>query len=88
MAYVDSALQKITNGIGGQANNFFIYSTSDAIATVNTANYFLGGVSRLAAGDAILVIGNGIPTLTYVATRTDSAVDVVDGTTVATTDSD
>jgi hypothetical protein len=88
MAYVDSALQKITNGIGGQANNFFIYSTSDAIATVNNANYFLGGVSRLAAGDAILVIGNGIPTLTYVVSRTDTAVDVVDGTTVAATDSD
>lgn len=88
MAYVDSALQKITNGIGGQANNFFIYSTSDAIADVNNANYFLDGVSRLKAGDCILVIGSGIPTLTYVNSRTDTAVDVVNGTTVANTDGD
>jgi len=85
------------NPIGGQskkgtAPQIFSYSSSDTVATANTAGYFNDVSDEVAVGDMIFANtstgGTLVATLLYVVSNASGVVDVNDGTTLANTDSD
>ena len=87
MAYAASGLTRI----GGASNgDLWFYSTTDAIATVNTAGYFNDAANMLSVRDVIIVADTNTPTTSFVSvlSNTGSVVDVSDGTAIAETDSD
>ena len=89
MAYDSSALTRLA---GGSGLTLWHYSTTDTIATVNTAGYFSDSANMFSTNDVIIAVtstgGTPVVTLTYANSVTASAVDVVDGLTVTATDSD
>tara|TARA_B100002019_G_scaffold287191_2_gene298812 strand:+ start:186 stop:467 length:282 start_codon:yes stop_codon:yes gene_type:complete len=85
------------NPIGGQskkgtAPQLFTYTTTDAVADVNTAGYFNDVSSEVSVGDVIISVtstgGTLASSIHTVASNASSVVDVTDGTTIAQTDSD
>ena len=85
------------NPIGGQskkgsAPQIFAYTTTDAIADVNTEGYFNSVAQEVNVGDMIFCNtstgGTLVATLVYVLSNTGTVVDVNDGTTLANTDTD
>jgi len=87
MAYAASGLARI----GGDSNgSLWMYSTTDAIATVNSAGYFNGAANMLAVRDLIIVCDTNTPTTNFVnvLSNTGTVVDVSDGTAVVETDGD
>ena len=60
MAYGASGLIRLA---GGSGFNLWGYQTVDAIATVNSANYFNGAANMLNVRDVILVVDSNAPTL-------------------------
>ena len=87
MAYSASGLTRLA---GGSGVNLYHYSTTDAIATVNTAGYFNDAANMLNVRDVIIVADRNTPTTSFVSglSNTGSVVDVSDGTAIAETDSD
>tara|TARA_S200002703_G_scaffold49758_1_gene43210 strand:+ start:7341 stop:7604 length:264 start_codon:yes stop_codon:yes gene_type:complete len=87
MAYSASGLHRIG---GASGVNLWIYQTTDAIATVNSAGYFNDSASMLNVRDLIIVMDTNVPTTNFctVLSNTGSVVDVSDGTAVAETDGD
>jgi|TARA_R100000541_G_scaffold9886_2_gene17712 hypothetical protein len=87
MAYGASGLIRLA---GGSGFNLWGYQTVDAIATVNSANYFNGAANMLNVRDVILVVDSNAPTTSFVTVLSNNgtAVDVSDGTAIAETDSD
>ena len=89
MAYDSSGLTRLA---GGSGLTLWHYSTTDTIATVNTAGYFSDSANMFSTNDVIIAVtsngGTPVVTLTYANSVTASAVDVVDGLTVTATDSD
>mgnify|MGYP005831272019 FL=1 len=67
-----------------------MYSTTDAIATVNTSGYFNSATDLLQVRDVIIVCDTSTPTTHFVSvlSNASSVVDVSDGTAIAETDSD
>jgi hypothetical protein len=67
-----------------------MYTSADAIATVNTAGYFNSAANMLSVRDLIIVRDTNVPTTSFVTvlTNTGSVVDVSDGTAVVETDTD
>jgi len=88
MAYALSGLQQV--GPGGNAPRIWVYSTTDAIATVNTAGYFNDASDLLQVRDIIFVCDTSTPTTNIVSVLSNASgvVDVSDGTAIAETDSD
>jgi len=88
MAYALSGLQQV--GPGGNAPRIWVYSTTDAIATVNTAGYFNNASDLLQVRDIIFVCDTNTPTthLVSVLSNASGVVDVSDGTAIAETDGD
>lgn len=88
MAYALSGLQQV--GPGGNAPRIWVYSTTDAIATVNTAGYFDNASDLLQVRDIIFVCDTNTPTthLVSVLSNASGVVDVSDGTAIAETDGD
>ena len=88
MAYSASGLTRI----GGDSNgSMWRYTTTDAIAAVNSAGYFTGeAVNMLAVRDLIVVHDTNVPTTNFVTVLSNNGttVDVSDGTAVAETDGD
>jgi len=87
MAYAASGLARI----GGDSNgSFWMYTTTDAIATVNSAGYFNSAANMLAVRDLIMVRDTNVPTNNFVnvLSNTGTVVDVSDGTAVVETDGD
>ena len=87
MAYSASGLARI----GGDSNgSLWMYTSADAIATVNTAGYFNSAANMLAVRDLIIVRDSNAPTTSFctVLSNTGSVVDVSDGTAGAETDGD
>lgn len=77
--------------IGGASNaNLWFYTTTDAIATVNTSGYFNNASNMLAVRDVIIVADTSTPTtnLVSVLSNASGVVDVSDGTAIAETDTD
>ena len=88
MAYASSGLGMLATSDGW---TLWVYKTTDAIATVNSASYFTGdAVDMLSVRDMIIVVDTNAPTTSFVTVLSNdgSAVDVSDGTAVAETDSD
>ena len=87
MAYSSSGLHRIG---GASGVNLWIYQTTDAIATVNSAGYFNSSANMLNVRDLIIVMDTNVPTTNFctVLSNTGSVVDVSDGTAVAETDGD
>ncbi len=87
MAFASSGLTRV----GGDSNgSLWMYTSADAIATVNTAGYFNSAANMLAIRDLIIVRDSNVPTTSFctVLSNTGSVVDVSDGTAVVETDSD
>jgi hypothetical protein len=77
--------------IGGASNaDLWFYTTTDAIATVNTAGYFNDASNMLSVRDVIIVADTNTPTtnLVSVLSNASGVVDVSDGTAIAETDTD
>lgn len=87
MAYAASGLTRV----GGDSNgSLWMYTTTDAIATVNTEGYFNSAADMLSVRDLIIVRDTNVPTTNFctVLSNTGTVVDVSDGTAVAETDGD
>ena len=87
MAYSAAGLTRI----GGASNgDLWFYTTTDAIATVNTAGYFNSASNMLWVRDVIIVADTNTPTTHFVSVLSNSGgvVDVSDGTAIAETDGD
>ena len=87
MAYASAGLTRI----GGASNgDLWFYTTTDAIAAVNTEGYFNDAANMLAVRDVIIVADTNTPTTSFVSvlSNTGSVLDVSDGTAIAETDSD
>ncbi len=87
MAYSAAGLTRI----GGASNgDLWFYTTTDAIATVNTAGYFNSASNMLSVRDVIIVADTNTPTTHFVSVLSNSGgvVDVSDGTAIAETDGD
>jgi len=87
MAFASSGLTRV----GGDSNgSLWMYTSADAIATVNTAGYFNSAANMLDVRDLIIVRDTNAPTTSFctVLSNTGSVVDVSDGTAVVETDSD
>ena len=85
------------NPIGGQskkgtAPQLFTYTTTDTVATVNTAAYFNDVSEDVSVGDVIISVtstgGTLASSIHTVVSNASGVVDVSDGTTIAQTDSD
>ena len=87
MAYSASGLSRLA---GASNLNLWAYTTTDTIATVNSANYFNDAANMLAVRDVILVADTNTPTTHFVTvlSNTGTVVDVSDGTAIAETDGD
>jgi|TARA_R110000772_G_scaffold157013_1_gene268276 hypothetical protein len=76
----------------GNGFTLWHYTTTDAVATVRAANYFLAEVARMNKGDLIIcnssMGGTMVVSLNQVLTQSATAIDVADGTVLANTDSD
>ena len=89
MAYAASGLTRL----GGDSNgSLWRYTTTDAIATVNTANYFNDAIGMIRSLDVIIAVtstgGTPAVSLVYAKDVSATAIDVTDGLTVTATDSD
>jgi accessory colonization factor AcfC len=88
MAYASSGLGMLATSGGW---TLWVYKTTDAIATINSAGYFTGdAVNMLSVRDMIIVVDTNAPTTSFVTVLSNdgTTVDVSDGTAVAETDSD
>ena len=54
MAFSSSNLKKIAGG----ATGIFYYDSTDAIGTIDDADYFLGATNELKVGDVIIAVGS------------------------------
>lgn len=94
MAYsTDTPPQLLVQGIGGVGPSIWTYSSTDAAATVDAANYITnGGELGLAVGDLMYVIDTDaspkIVTLHQVSATGDGTTDLNDLTTITQTDTD
>tara|TARA_Y100000816_G_C25879229_1_gene458761 strand:- start:229 stop:492 length:264 start_codon:yes stop_codon:yes gene_type:complete len=87
MAYAASGLCRM----GGDSNgNIWVYTTTDAIGTVNNSGYFNSAANMLKVRDVIIVKDTNTPTTHHVnvLSNTGSVVDVSDGTVIVETDGD
>jgi len=88
MAYSAANLTQLAHGAGFK---LWVYKSADAIATVNSANYFADAAPQLSVRDLMIVVDTNTPTTNFVTVLSNdgvSVVDVSDGTAVAETDGD
>jgi hypothetical protein len=93
MAYSETGFSTIGASKAGNSPSIYAYSTTDAIADVNTTGYFNSLSTILKVGDLIYCVtstgSTAVATLVYVLSNTAAGVvDVTDGTTLAATDGD
>ena len=79
-------------GIGGANPVIYSYTTTDAIADVNTAGYFNDLAATLNVGDSIFCFtstgGTPANSIVWVNSNDGTTVDVTDGLTITATDTD
>lgn len=87
MAFSRTSLTALAYG-----NSFTLwhYTSTDAKATVDSANYFANAAELLQVGDTIFVYDSNTPTMTImqVLSNDGTNVDVSDGTAISMTDTD
>lgn len=94
MAYSTSNPPKLlVQGVGGSGPSIWSYSSTDAAATVDAANYITdGGSLGLKVGDLVYVVDTDaspvIVTLHQVSATGNGTTDLNDLTTITQTDSD
>lgn len=91
MAYSATGLQPIGGqSKAGNAPQMWSYTSTDAIATVNTSGYFNSASDLLKVGDLMYIRDSATPTasLVIVLSNASSVVDVSDGTTISVADAD
>lgn len=92
MAFSATGWAVVSASKRGQAPAVFAYKTTDSIATVNTEGYFNDLANTLSVGDLIYCVTStgttAVATLTVVRSNSSGVVDVDNGTTLASTDSD
>ena len=91
MAYSKDGLNLIGGGgKAGSAPQVGTYTSTAAIATVNTAAYFNSASTLLNVRDIMFIVDSNTPTLHIVSVLSNASgvVDISDGTAVAETDSD
>jgi hypothetical protein len=76
----------------GNAPSIYSYSTTDAIADINTSGYFNSLANSLSVGDLIYCFSStgGTPAahLVWVVSNSSGVVDVTNGQVITATDSD
>jgi hypothetical protein len=92
MAYSNTGLRLITQGVGGGGRQWY-YESADPIATVNTAGYFADGYRfGMRVGDTVTVRDTATPTTSLCTVMSANPVtfvaDVSDGTAIAQTNTD
>lgn len=90
MAYNGANLSRMFGTFDG-THNVWMYVTTDAIATVNTAGYISDATDRgVKVRDVVLVMDTNAPTTSWctVISITSGAADLSDGTAIAETNSD
>lgn len=91
MAFDINSLKPISQA-GTDGPDFFIYSSADTIADINTAGYFNNVAIQLKVNDVILVVsstgGTPVHSFVIVNSNTGGVVDVTDGLTITATDTD
>lgn len=92
MAFSSAGWSVVGASKRGNAPSVFTYTTTDAIADVNTSGYFNTLANTLSVGDLIYCVTStgttAVATLVYVLSNASGVVDINDGTTLANTDSD
>tara|TARA_R110000796_G_scaffold42686_1_gene105288 strand:+ start:355 stop:624 length:270 start_codon:yes stop_codon:yes gene_type:complete len=89
MAYSASGL----NRIGGDSNrSLWMYVTADAIAAVNTRDYFLSAINMIKVGDVMITVtstgGTVVCGHTYFTENDGTNIDCVDGVAITASDGD
>lgn len=77
----------------GQAGHIWFYSSADALSVVRVSGYFSNGYDLgMRAGDIIFIVDNDASpialSVSVVNAASASAVDIADGTALASTDTD
>lgn len=89
MAYTADSLSNIATTSG---NNLWFYRTDDPMTDVREPDYFVDAIDMIRLYDVIIVMADidGTPDLkiTYCNANNGTAIDVVDGLTLPTTDTD
>lgn len=89
MAYSASGLTNLATASGV---NLWNYTTADAIADVNTADYFLDAIDMIRTNDVMIIVSStgGTPVVShaYCNSNTGTAIDIVNGVAITNTDSD
>ena len=92
MAYDSAGFATYSAAKRGNAPSLYGYKTTDTIADVNTSGYFNTLTNTLEVGDVIHCVtstsSTAVVTLVYVVSNASGVVDVTDGTTLSSTDSD
>jgi hypothetical protein len=92
MAYSTSAPPRLIAAGIGASPRLWVYTSADAIATVNTSGYFSNGAALgLKVNDVVIVVDTATPTVTLAVVIDVTAggqADISDGTSVSVTDSD
>ena len=90
MAFSRDGLARTSSSGNTNAPATWAYSTTDAIATVITVDYFLSAHREVRVNDMILIVSStgGTPalTFTYFNAVSSTTVDVVDGLLIPATD--
>jgi len=85
------AIAGLTSLCTGNGFTLWVYTTTDSIATMNTAAYFTGdAVNYLNVRDVIICMDTSTPTTSFclVLSNNGTTVDISDGTAIAETDGD
>jgi N-acetylmuramic acid 6-phosphate (MurNAc-6-P) etherase len=89
MAFAASGLTRLA---GASGVSLWHYTTTDTIATVNTAGYFNDASAMMNVNDVIIAVTSTgttpVVSHTYVNANSSGTVDVVDGVAITNTDSD
>lgn len=92
MAFSATGFNSVNVSKRGQAPSIYAYKTTDTIADVNTAAYFNALANTLEIGDLIYCVTStgttAVATLTVVRSNALGVVDVDNGTTLSSIDSD
>lgn len=82
----------LTRLAGASGVSLWHYTTTDAIADVNTAGYFNSAAAMMNVNDVIIAVTSTgttpVVSHTYVNANNGSTVDVVDGVAITNTDTD
>lgn len=92
MAFLKKNLVLVNqSGVPGSPK-IWMYNTTDTIADVNTADYFLTANDILTKNDIIFVVSStgssAVHSIAIVNAASSSTVDISDGLTITATDSD